>query len=64
MCKYCDYDSDDNEIFIDPLTNEWYLDVETFEWDDYDDEYIHQKVYINYCPYCGRKLGEENACVR
>ena len=59
MCKYCDYDSDDNEVFIDPLTNEWYLSVETFEWDDWEDEYIHKKVYgIQYCPYCGRRLNE------
>lgn len=58
MCKYCDYNSDYCEIFSEPLTNEYYLDVETFEWDEYDDSYIHQKVYINFCPYCGKKLGE------
>ena len=59
MCRYCDYESDDNRIFIDPLTNEYYLDIETSEWDDYDDGFVHQKGYINYCPWCGRKLADE-----
>lgn len=27
MCRYCNYESDDNRIFIDPLTNEYYLDI-------------------------------------
>ncbi len=58
MCNRCDYDSLDNQIYIDPLTNEYYLDIETFEWDDYDDGLVHQREYILYCPYCGRKLGE------
>lgn len=58
MCKYCDQHSNDCCIYTDPLTKEWYEDIETFEWDDYDDGYIHQKNYINYCPYCGRKLME------
>ena len=28
MCNCCDYDSPDNQIYIDPLTNEYYLDIE------------------------------------
>ena len=24
----------------------------------YDDGFVHQKEYIAYCPWCGRKLGE------
>ena len=36
MCRYCDYESDDNRIFIDPLTNEYYLDIETMVCDSYD----------------------------
>ena len=56
MCGYCDYDLDSCRIFVDPLTNDWYLDVETSEWDDYDDDWVHHKEYINFCPYCGRKL--------
>lgn len=58
MCKYCDYSSLDNRIYIDPLTNEYYLDVETSEWDEYNGDFIHQKEYIAYCPWCGRKLGK------
>lgn len=59
MCKYCDPHSNDCCIYLDPLTKEWYEDIETYEWDDYDDGFVHQKHYINYCPYCGKKL-EEN----
>lgn len=36
-------------LYIDPLDNQYYLDIETSEWDEYDDG-------INYCPWCGRKL--------
>ena len=46
------------QIYVDPLTNEYYLDIETSEWDEYDDGFVHQKEYIAYCPWCGRKLGE------
>ena len=58
MCNRCDYDSHDNRINVDPLTNEYYLDIETSEWDEYDDGFVHQEEYIAYCPWCGRKLGE------
>lgn len=58
MCRYCDYNSEDNRIFVDPLDGEYYLDIETSEWDEYDDSYVHQREYIDYCPWCGRKLGE------
>ena len=58
MCNRCNYDSPDNQIYVDPLTNEYYLDIETSEWDEYDDGFVHQREYIAYCPYCGRKLGE------
>lgn len=58
MCIYCDYTSNDCEIFIDPLDGEYYLDHETGEWDTYYDGYIHDRIYINYCPWCGRKLKE------
>lgn len=55
MCRYCDYESYENQIFIDSLTGEYYLDIETPIWDDF----YHEKEYINYCPWCGRKLGKE-----
>lgn len=58
MCKYCDQHSNDCCIYSDPLTKEWYEDIETFEWDDYDDGFVHYKNYIKYCPYCGKKLGQ------
>lgn len=56
MCKYCDINSDDCCIFVDPLPNDYYLDIETSEWDQYDDSFVHQREYINFCPYCGREL--------
>lgn len=54
MCNYCNENSYECEIFRGG--NGYYLDVETFTWDDYYDENIHIRVDINYCPYCGRKL--------
>lgn len=56
MCNRCNYDSPDNQIYVDPLTNEYYLDIETSEWDEYDDGFVHQREYITFCPWCGRKL--------
>lgn len=44
----CNYDSPDNRIYLDPLTNEYYLDIETSEWDEYDDGFVHQREYIAY----------------
>lgn len=59
MCKYCDYESNDCEIFQDPLDNTWYLDYETGEWDDYNDGFIYDKINISYCPWCGRSLEDK-----
>ena len=59
MCKYCDPHSDDCCIWYEPLTKEWYEDIQTGEWDEREDEYVHQKNYIKYCPYCGRKVDRE-----
>ena len=56
MCNRCNYDSPDNQIYVDPLTNKYYLDIETSEWDEYDDGFVHQREYIAFCPWCGRKL--------
>lgn len=41
MCNRCNYDSSDNQIYKDLLTNEYYLDIETSEWDEYDDGFVH-----------------------
>ena len=61
MCKYCDYNSPDNRIYIDSLTNKYYLDIEISELDEYDDGFVYQREYISYCPWCGRKLEEKKA---
>ena len=56
MCRRCDYNSSDCAIFQNPLTGEWYLDHQTGEWDIYEDEFVRDKIYINYCPFCGERL--------
>ena len=60
MCKYCDYDSTDCEIFQDSENKRWYINHQTTSWDDYYDDWIYDHIYINYCPWCGRKLEEKN----
>lgn len=55
-CVYCNYETDKNVIFIDTLTDEWYYRHRTNQWDDVDDDWIYEKIYIEYCPWCGRKL--------
>lgn len=58
MCNYCDENSSECEIFRGNYG--YYLNVETSEWDESYDELLHIRLGINYCPYCGRKLGEIN----
>lgn len=58
MCSSCDYDSAHCEIFWDDMTDSWFLDVATNEYDSCDGGFIHQRYYLNYCPQCGRKLPE------
>lgn len=50
MCNYCEENSPECCIYIDPLSNDYYLDIETSEWDEYDDGFVHHIEYINYCP--------------
>ena len=56
MCEYCDINSDKCCVFADSLTNDWYLNIETSQWDQYNDGWVYHREYINYCPYCGRRL--------
>ena len=56
MCKYCDSASNEYEIFFEPLTQEYFLDIQTSEWDTYNDDWVYKKEYISYCPWCGRDL--------
>ena len=54
MCEFCEdkiYKNNDGEFF---------LEVETNHWDYYYDGYEKVELWgIEYCPYCGRKLGDE-----
>ena len=56
MCKYCNIDSDNCCIYHDEDNNHNFIDIETSQWDEYNDEFFCFREYINYCPYCGRKL--------
>lgn len=55
MCKDCCPNSFDNVIHYDENNIPYYLH-ETMEWDDYNDGFVYDKIYINYCPWCGRAL--------
>ena len=62
MCPYCDYNSYENMIFKEPLTNEWYLRVMGTGWDYYNDDWVYENVYdIKYCPFCGRDLNNDES---
>lgn len=59
MCKYCDPDSNERRVFNVCFSHTYYLITETFERDYKNGGYIKIKTYINYCPWCGRKLNME-----
>lgn len=59
MCELCNDESSSYEVFYNDILGEYYLDVETMQWDDYDDGFLHIKINISYCPYCGRKLDDK-----
>lgn len=59
MCRFCEGSSSEREIFIEPMSGDWYMDYRTSEWDNMNDDYIHDKIFISYCPYCGRKLEDD-----
>ena len=59
ICKYCELLSGDREILeedrdlelkIGRVNKDFYLEADTIE--------NNVEVEINYCPFCGRKLGE------
>lgn len=49
--RFCDPKSKDCVIFTDPLDNQVYLEGRTSEWDDYDDDFVYDRIYIGYCPW-------------
>ena len=56
MCRHCDGESPENNIWKDGASGDWYIEfpVDTNDGEDWLDTYLEE--YINYCPYCGRKL--------
>lgn len=57
MCNSCDQDTEHCRIYQDD-DNDFYLEIQTFEWDSYNDDWFYERIYITHCPWCGRKLGE------
>lgn len=61
MCEYCDSNSSFCEYFVEPLDGVWYQEVQTAEWDSYNDDFVCERNYgVKYCQYCGRKLDEDD----
>ena len=56
MCRHCDGESPENNIWKDVVSGDWYIEfpVDTDDEEDWLVTYLEE--YINYCPYCGRKL--------
>ena len=61
MCRHCDGESPENNIWKDGASGDWYIEfpVDTNDGEDWLDTYLEE--YINYCPYCGRKLDNKIA---
>ena len=58
-CEYCDSESDKCKVFKNPISQEYYLDIETLQWEDEMDDFMHVTEDILYCPYCGRRLNDD-----
>lgn len=43
-------------------TGDWFLDIPTSEWDNYNDDFIHINTPISYCPYTGKELRKDTVC--
>lgn len=43
-------------------TGDWFLDIPTSEWDNYNDDFVHIRIPIDYCPYTGKKLNGDTVC--
>lgn len=55
-CPFCT-DDDHCNVWADPLTDEWYLEIPSGQFDPVDNfEPIMVRTYIAYCPYCGKEL--------
>ena len=46
MCDYCNPKMYDREVYYDTDSDSWFLDVETGEWSDYDDDFVHIVVGV------------------
>lgn len=57
MCKVCEDIQELDYTNIEYNEEGYKLVIKTSEWDNYHDDWIYERVDINYCPFCGRKLG-------
>jgi len=58
MCKVCEDNQELDYANIEYNEKDGYeLVIQTSEWDDYHDGWVYERININYCPFCGIKLG-------
>ncbi|MDU6995956.1 MAG: hypothetical protein E6356_13935 [Terrisporobacter othiniensis] len=60
MCEVCENNNVFNYTNIEYGEEGYELVIQTSEWDDYRDGWVYERIDINYCPFCGRKLGGLN----
>lgn len=56
MCEVCENNQELDYVTIEYGEEGYKLVIKTSEWDDYYDDWIYERIDINYCPFCGRKL--------
>ena len=56
MCKYCEK----SELLLDGMEELIYIDNNKLNISNIVNNTINNSQKINYCPMCGRKLGDEN----
>ena len=56
MCKYCEK----SELLLDGMEELIYIDNNKLNISNIVNNAINNSQKINYCPMCGRKLGDEN----
>lgn len=47
-------------VFFNRNLNSWVLSVENSHWDHYNDGFDCTDVEIDYCPFCGNNLNQQN----
>ena len=59
MCKYCDGTINDRDCLFDVDDIRIYIGGSSLLFLDSEEYNIDENFEINYCPMCGKKLGED-----